>query len=231
MFNFIVYQKIGTGAITYGEYVFKPTDIDTLNEIKELSNKEDYLVGPLDEESATILFQGFQPRSKISYQKSNQIMITKEHARIIQNTSEADARQWIFVEILERTRLKRKCHLIDETIDRLKPIRHLLRNTRPFDINNPKKALKDYRLRIGSTCQKFDKDNGRGKDWINRKTNGEKGMISFYPGCLELAKDYLEYNSKGLLFLKILNDLNQVSSKLPISIADILKSILEIDKN
>lgn len=150
--------------------------------------------------------------------KSDQISLndlTPQQHEIIANTEERQAVGWMYIEILERDEVARKCDIMNEIHNRLLSIRHLMMGA-SFDRNNPK-SMENYRNRIGSMSQHLDYDNGNGRDWITRQTGGVNGMLSFKPGCATLAKWKLDYNKRGMEFLSVLEKLTEPESSYQIA--------------
>lgn len=132
--------------------------------------------------------------------------MTAHQIGIVEKTTEHQAFYWMYIEIIERDVVARKCEIMDEVTERLLPIRHLLTESMPFDPTS-EKSLKDYRHRSEYPAQKLDKDCGRGKNWITRQTDGVNGRLSFLPGGAEAAKADSRYQEDGLPFLQVLADL------------------------
>ena len=63
MLKFTVYERGDNEARMYRETEFEPTDIESLNEIKELSKNKSYWVSPETEDSAAVLFQRARRKS------------------------------------------------------------------------------------------------------------------------------------------------------------------------
>lgn len=75
MYSYTVYKKDANSAVRHLEYNFETTDTVSLAEVKELSKKKsEYWVSPLDEASATILFQRAQRKTNWTHE-----MVTFAH--------------------------------------------------------------------------------------------------------------------------------------------------------
>lgn len=224
---FEVYENTKeSGTRFHQDYIFESTDIASLNEMKELSNDKKYRICPLDKNSADTLFRKFRTDQEIFEDQIAWIEITKECIEIIPRTTEVLAREWIFIEELERAGTIRKIDLIRKIKIRLDPIRHFLKNAIPLDINDISGSADRYYGRLEGIFQKYDKptDGMNGKNCISR--NGIEG-IKFNPGGCEKMKDLTDYNDKGLTFLEILRDLDRTSDEYSVSISDIIESALK----
>ena len=104
---------------------------------------------------------------------------------------ERDAAKWLWIAILERDGVRRKCDLMREIESVLKPVQDQL------VINATSNGLMIDR--IGSIAQFYGYDCGNGRNWVDRQTGGVNGMLSFNDGCVEQAKVEADFDL-GLLF-------------------------------
>ena len=131
--------------------------------------------------------------------------LNDDQFELIIHTEERDAIRWMYIEILERDGVARKCEVMNEINERLLPIRELMQGV-PFSADN-QNDLRLYHARIGSISQFLDYDNGNGNhDLICRQTGGVNGMLSFKEGGCETAKAKWNYNTEGIAFLNTLKE-------------------------
>ena len=104
---------------------------------------------------------------------------------------ERDAAKWLWVAILERDGVRRKCELMREIESVLDSNLELL-----IVDNTLTGRMID---RIGSLAQFYGYDNGNGRGWLDRQTDGINGMLSFNDGAIEQAKIEADFDL-GLMF-------------------------------
>ncbi len=104
---------------------------------------------------------------------------------------ERDAAKWLWIAILERDGVRRKCELMREIESVLDSNLELL-----IVDNTLTGRMID---RIGSLAQFYGYDNGNGRGWLDRQTDGINGMLSFNDGAIEQAKIEADFDL-GLMF-------------------------------
>ena len=129
--------------------------------------------------------------------------MTSDQFDLIASTKERDAVRWMYIEIIERDGIARKCEIMNEIHHRLLPVRHHMIG-RPFNVND-QASVDDYHNRIGSMSQSLDYNCGNGKNMICRQTGGVNGRLSFKEGGCETAKEAYDYNNKGIAFISTLD--------------------------